>query len=226
MAKEFNRNMFVMLVTIMIGIITITYFIADIQKRSQIETLTTEHISEIQDIHSVNENFTDNFLQGVVKMDAARETREVSNYYFDFALFWYNTALRNTTSITKQQCIDNCTYAMTNYLVAYESFDLSKPFFETAKTYTEKDRYIEVLGYYVAFAQCGKNITMLRYNASQYLKYAAENMTSGAYNENMTMWMELFNETENLYGGEKEDYDDLKGQIDEYLFFDEIREEH
>ena len=226
MAKEFNRNMFVMLVTIMIGIITITYFIADIQKRSQIETLTTEHITEIQDIHSVNENFTDNFLQGVVKMDAARETREVSNYYFDFALFWYNTALTNTTNSSIQQCVDNCTDAMTNYLVAHESFGLSRPYFETAKTYTEKDRYIEVLGYYVAFAQSGQNITLLRYSASEYLKYAAENLTLGINNENVTMWMELFNETESLYKEEKEEYDGLKGQIDEYLFFDEIREEY
>ncbi|GAG05856.1 unnamed protein product, partial [marine sediment metagenome] len=157
----------------MIGIIVITYFVADIVRRSQIETLTTEYESEIEEIISMTENFTNNFLQGSVKMDSARETREVGNYYFDFALFWYSTALVNTTNSSIQQCTENCTDAMVQYLASYQKFGDSKPYFETAKTYT--DKYLVILGYYVAFAQSGMNITMLRYNASQYLKYAAEN---------------------------------------------------
>ena len=58
MAREFNRNMFIMLLAIMIGIIIITFFAADIIKRSEIETLQSEHTVEIKGIQSRNENFT------------------------------------------------------------------------------------------------------------------------------------------------------------------------
>jgi hypothetical protein len=214
-----------MLAAIMIGVIIITYFIADIQRRTEIETLTIEHVGEIQDITYKTENFTDYFLQGVVKIDAAREIREIANYYFDFALFWYQTTLSTQVNTTIDQCIDNCTIAMVNYLDSNYRFSEAKPFFSTAQQYTSRDKYIEVLGYYVSFAGSGQTITMLRYNASRYLKYAAENLSIGNI-ENVTIFMELFNETETLYQGAVGEYTEQKGQIDEYLFFDEIREEH
>jgi len=213
-----------MLIAIMLGVIVITYFIADIQRQTQIETLAVQHKTEIQDITYQTENFTDYFLQGTVKLDSAREIREIGNYHFDFALFWFTNALKNTTESLVQQCIDNCTSAMGFYLDSYQKFAESKPYFETATGYTERDKYIEILGYYGAFAQSGKNITLLRYNASQYLKYAVENLSLGQ-TENVSMLMELFNETEELYTSELGGYDELKDQIDGYLFFNEIREE-
>ena len=48
MAREFTKNMFVMLVAIMVGVFIITYFVADIINRSKIETLTTEHVAKIK----------------------------------------------------------------------------------------------------------------------------------------------------------------------------------
>jgi hypothetical protein len=45
-----------MMVAIMIGIIIITFFIADIVNQSRIETLTEEHVLEIHEIYSINEN--------------------------------------------------------------------------------------------------------------------------------------------------------------------------
>lgn len=222
--REFNRNMFVMLIAIMVGAVIITYFVADIVNRSTIETITTQHVTEIRDIYSVNENFTDNFLQGSIKMDSAREVREVGNYHFDFALFWYNTALSNLTNSSILNCIGNCTSAMVKYLTSHQRFDESKPYFETAKTFTDKDKYIEVLGYYTKFAQAGKNITMLRYYASKYLMSAAENLSLGNM-ENVSLLMDLFNETEELYEEELEEYEEYQDQIDGYLFFNEIREE-
>jgi len=87
-ARVFDRNMLIMLVAIMVGAVVITYFVADIVSKSKIDTLTIEHIVEIQDVQSKNENFTDNFLQGSIMMDSAREVREVANLNFDFALFW------------------------------------------------------------------------------------------------------------------------------------------
>lgn len=225
MAREFTRNMFIMLVSILIGIIIITYFVADIVNRSKIETLNLEHTAQIEDINSINENFTNFYLQGTIKMDAAREVREVGNYYFDFALFWFNNALVNRTTILLNRCIDNCTQAMITYLASYQKFNESKPYFETAKTYTKNARYIEVLGYYVGFAQAGRNITLLRYNASYFLKQAAENLSFGDLG-NFSVLLENFNQTEALYGDQVGGYNDYKDQIDQFLFFDSIREPH
>ena len=221
MARLFDRNMFVMMIAIMIGIIIITYFIADIVNQSKIETLTEEHFVEIDDINSRNENFTNHFLQGSVTIDSARETREIGNYYFDFALFWYSTALANMTNTSIDKCIENCWDAMNEYTTSYQKFGFSKPYFEDAKTYT--DQYDIILDYYLGFARAGQNITTLRYNASNYLRQIAENLTLGNM-ENLSLLMALFNETTGLYDDALEDYEDNKDQIDNYWFFSEDRE--
>ncbi|MFO7677284.1 MAG: hypothetical protein R6V50_02720 [Thermoplasmatota archaeon] len=221
MAKLFDRNMMVMLIAIMIGIVIITYFIADINRRSQIDTLTIEHKTEITDITSRNQNFTDNFLQGSLIMDRAREQREISNYYFDFALFWYNTGLQQENNTNLLYCAENCTVAMDKYLISYDSFNESKPLFQRALSFTDDHRYMEILDYYQKFADSGMTITLLRYNASKYLKSMAENITLG---HNVTDLFELFNETMMLYGMEIGGYLDFKNQIDLFLFFDPIRE--
>ena len=225
MAREFTRNMFIMLVSIMVGVGIITYFAADILNRTKIDTLTTAHIVEIEDINSKNENFTNYYLQGSIKIDSAREVRELGNYYFDFALFWFNNALRSTTERLINQCIDNCTQAMTSYLSSYQRFGESRPYFENAKNFTEKPRYLEVLGYYIGFSQAGERITLLRYNASSYLKQAAENLSLGN-TANLTTLLDHFNLTEELYGGQVGGYNDFRDQIDQFLFFDSIREPH
>ncbi len=62
MAREFTRNMFIMLVSIMVGVIIITFFVGDIMNRSKIDTLTEQHSIEISDINSRNENFTNYYL--------------------------------------------------------------------------------------------------------------------------------------------------------------------
>lgn len=214
-----------MLVAIMIGVIIITFFVADIINRSKIETLTIEHVGEIQDINSRNENFTNFYLQGSISMDSAREVREVGNYHFDFALFWFNNALINMSTSFIQKCIYNCTSAMDNYISSYGKFGESKPYFETALSYTDKDKYIEALGYYINFSLAGQYITLLRYNASRYLLQAAENLSFGNI-ANVTLLMENFTLTEDLYAEGLEGYEDLKNQIDDYLFFDPIREPH
>ncbi|MEM0492512.1 MAG: hypothetical protein QXS02_00925 [Candidatus Thermoplasmatota archaeon] len=229
MAREFTKNMLIMLISIMVGVVIITYFVADIVRRTQIETLTIEHAAEIQNINYRNENFTDHILQGTVKMDSAREIREVGNYYFDFALFWYTNAVSTYNNSIRvnycNRCITNCTEAMTNYLSSYDKFKISKPYFEKAKDYTDNDKYLELIGYYTSFAQAGINITMLRYNASVLLKKAAENLSLNNM-ENVTLLITLFNETEMLYAQQVAIYNTYKEQISEYLFFDTIREPH
>jgi len=223
MAREFTRNMFIMLVSIMGGVIIITFFVGDIMNRSKIDTLTEQHIIEISDINSRNENFTNYYLQGAVKMDSAREVREVANYYFDFALFWFNNALANQSKNLTKQCIDNCTNAMQKYLGSHENFGKSKPYFINARNYTNNSRYLEVLGYYIGFAGAGQNITMLRYNASDYLRRAAENLSFGN-RENVSILREMFNLTEQAYQGAQQEYQEFRYQIDGYIFFSTIRE--
>jgi hypothetical protein len=223
MAREFTKNMFIMLVSIMVGVIIITYFIGDIINRSAIETLTTQHISEIEGLNSRTENFTNYFLQGSIKMDSAREVREIANYYFDFARFWFYNALLTSNINLTTPCIENCTNAMEQYLISYENFGKSKPYFEQAQTYTNNSRYLEVLGYYVGFSIAGQNITMLRYNASDFLRRAAENLSLGNMG-NVTSLMENFTLLEEAYGGAEQEYNGYRGQIDGYLFFSEIRE--
>lgn len=225
MVRIFDRNMFIMLIAIMVGVIIVTYFFADIQRRTQIETLEVEHFTEISDIYERNQNFTDHFLQGSVKMDAGRETREVANYFFDFAMFWYNTALRDFNSTYIAQCIENCTSAMVQYLSSHESFQESKPLFIKAATFTNQSKYLEILGFYQLFAESGKNITMLRYQASEYLKHAVENLSSGDL-ENYTELIALFNDTLVLYDEAVGGYIEYKEQIDDFLFFSPIREEY
>jgi hypothetical protein len=223
MAREFTRNMFIMLVSIMVGVIIVTFFVGDIMNRSKIEILTEQHTIEISDINSRNENFTNYFLQGAVKLDSAREVREIANYYFDFALFWFNNALVNQSKNLTKQCIDNCTNAMQKYLGSHENFGKSKPYFMNARNYTNNSRYLEVLGYYIGFAGAGQNITMLRYNASDYLRRAAENLSFGNM-ENVTLLMENFTVIEQAYQEAQQQDQEYRYQIDGYIFFSTIRE--
>jgi hypothetical protein len=223
MAREFTRNMLIMLVSIMVGAVIITFFVADIVNRSKIDTLNIEHTVEIVDINNRNENFTNYYLQGSIKMDSAREVREIANYYFDFALFWFNNALANQSKNLTKLCISNCTKAMEQYITSFENFGKSQPYFEKARNYTNNTRYLEVLGYYIGFAHAGQNITMLRYNASDYLRRAAENLSFG-HMENVTALLQNFTAVEGVYQVALQQYEVYRGQIDGYLFFSEIRE--
>lgn len=222
-----------MLVAIMVGVIIITYFAADIQKRAQIATLTSEHISEISIIEGKNINFTNNFLQSSVLLDSAREDRAYGNYHFDIALLFYNSALSeknsSTFSLYTSRTIDNCTSAMENYLISHLNFLSAKSFFNGTKKYTNYEQYLELLDIYEGLTGSGARLTMLRYNASQYLKYLAENLTlvdgNVGFLTNVTDLMNLFNETMDLYEQESNVYNDYKKELSEYDIkgFDPIR---
>lgn len=212
-----------MLVSIMVGVVIITFFIGDIINQSRIDTITIQHVTEISDIHSRNENFTNYYLQGAVKMDSAREVREMGNYHFDFALFWFNNALANQSENLTKLCIDNCTDAMEKYLSAHENFGKSRPYFINAKNYTDNPRYLEVLGYYIGFADAGQNIAILRYNASDYLRRAAENLSFGNM-DLVVLLMDNFTFIEQTYQEALQQYQEYRYKIDGYIFFSTIRE--
>jgi len=224
MAREFTKNMFVMLFSIMIGAIIITYFVGDIIYRSDIETLTVQHTTEIESLEEMNINFTSHFLSSSVLLDKSREDRAFGNYHFDLAFLWFKTALVETNSSTmnvyKNRTIDNCTNAMENYLISHQNFNEAKKYFNETKLYTSYEKYLEILDLYVNLTSSGARLTMLRYNASQYLKYMAENLS---LDMNISALFELFNETMDLYDEELDIYEDYRDEIDEYEFFEEIR---
>ena len=230
MAKIFDRNIFIMLLSIMIGVIIITYFLADIKARSEEEEKYTVEIGNIQ---QKNFNFTSYFIKSSVILDKARENRAYGNYHFDLGLIWYQSALsvknNSTMNLYKNRGIDNCTNAMPNFYNSYLNFGEANEFFIETKTLTDNEKYIEILDIYVKLTNSGSNLTMLRYKASQYLKYLIENLTfdeeanNVTYSENVSELLDMFNGAIKDYQEEKGEYDDYEDEIDEYEFFDEKR---
>ncbi len=228
MAREFTRNMFVMLLTIMVGTIIIIYFVGDIINRSKIAELTAEHNIEITEFKGKSENFTSHFLKSSGVLDQAREDRAFGNYHFDLGLLWYQSAIseKNSTlmDLYKIRGITNCSEAMPQYINSYNNFLGAKLFFNETKSFTTYKIYIDLLDLYVNLTDAGSRLTMLRYNASRYLMYLTENLTYNAmYLGNMTEIFMLFNETMFAYGGVLDEFEDYQDIIDEYEFFDEQR---
>jgi len=231
MVKEFTKNMFVMLLAIMLGAVIVTYFVGDIVNRSKIETLTTQYEGEITSVKDRSENFTSHFLKSSVVLDQSREDRALGNYYFDLAYLWYETALseKNVSLLTiyKGRGIENCTYAMPVFYNAYLNFLDAKTYFNDTKAYT--DKYFDILDLYVNLTESGSRLTMLRYNASLYLMYLTENLTFNAvtntvvYLENVTGLLMIFQQTILEYKTELIVFENLQQDIDEYEFFEEIR---
>lgn len=235
MTRIFTRNMFIMLLSIMIGAIIITYFVADIQGRMKIETITTEHIAELTNLQSQNEKFTAYFLYSLGLIDQAREDRAFGNHHFDLALIWYRSALTSdnneTLKLYKNWATENCTNAMPNYINSHNNFiESGKKFIET-KTYTTHEKHSEIIDLYINLTASGTRLTMLRYNASMYLKQLTTNITfviqnntpSVMYMFDVTELMGLFNSTMSMYLLELELFEEIQEEIDEYPFFDEIR---
>ncbi len=233
MGREFTRNMFVMLLTIMLGAILITYFAADIVNQSTIETLTSQYQGELTNVKDRSENFTSHFLKSSVVLDQAREDRAFGNYHFDLAFLWYQSALseKNSTlmDLYKARGIDNCTNAMPYYYYSHLNFQDAKSYFNDTKQYSEV-KHLDILDLYINLTESGSRLTLLRYNATKYLGYLTENLTFNAetntvtYIENMTMIIEMFEEILGEYALELVIFEELKDEIDEYEFFDEQRE--
>jgi hypothetical protein len=215
----------------MIGVIIITFFIADIVSRSKIETLTTHYETEITTVKVKSENFTSNFIKSTVVLDQAREDRAYGNYHFDLGFLWYQSALSEKNGsvfyIYKMRGIDNCTNAIPNYYYSHLNFLEAKEYFNDTKSYTDVEKYQNILDIYINLTDSGSKLTMLRHNASKYLMYLLENLTfeeeGVIFLGNVTGLLELFNETMELYEDEMFMFWEFQDEIDEYEFFEEIR---
>jgi len=223
MVKIFDRNLFIMLIAIMIGAITITYFIADIVNQSKIENLNFEHNTEIITIEERNINFTSIFLESLVLLDSSREDRAFGNYHFDIAsLFYYRALIENDKSkmeLYKNITIDNCTKAMIKYFISNQNFIRTSSIFNNSKKYTDFNNYLILIDMYINLTKSGERLTMLRYNSSKYLRQLAENLTyvnGSAMLGNVTDLLDLFNESMMMYGEELIIYEEIEETIDEY----------
>lgn len=233
MGREFDKNIFVMLLAIMIGVIIITYFVADIVNRSKIETLTTQYEGEISTVKGKSENFTSHFLKSSVVLDQAREDRAFGNYHFDLAFLWYQSALSERNSslmdLYKARGVDNCTNAMPYYQNSHLNFEEAKKHFNGTKNFTSIEKYLTILDLYISLTSSGSRLTMLRYNASKYLMYLTENLTFNPDTNNVTYLVNvsgllmMFGETMEAYQEELENYEEIQDEIDEYEFFEEER---
>ena len=233
MVRIFSRNLFVMLLAIMVGVIIITSFAADIVNRSKLDTLTTYYEGEITTVKGKSENFTSNFIKSTVVLDQAREDRAFGNYHFDLGFLWYQSALSEDNgslfNLYKARGIVNCTDAMPNYIYSNLNFDEAQTYFSDTKSYTDIAKYITILDRYIELTGSGSRLTILRYNASKYLMYLLENLTfnentnEAIFLENVTGLMGLFEDTMGAYEEETDIYDDYQDEIDEYEFFEETR---
>lgn len=234
MNKTFDRNMFIKTAAAMIGVVIVTYFIADISHQSKIRELATRHNIEVETLQEKNKKFTSGFLESSVVLDSAREDRALGNYYFELASLFYSIALseKNSSMIIsyKNKTIYNCSEAMPKYLISHMNFIKASEFFNSTIQYTEKTNYIKLLKLYINLTESGARLTLLRYNASKYLKYLAENITivnnSAVLAENTTELMEMFNETMMIYGSELNNFEQQEREIEEYDIegFNPIRE--
>lgn len=233
MVRIFDRNILIMMLAIMVGAALVTFFVANIINDLEMTRVEEEHVTEITTINSKNENFTSRFIDSTVLLDQAREDRAVGDYNFDLALLWYTSALsekdNSTMELYKSRGIDNCTNAMPNYFNSYNNFIEANKYFDDTRSYTDYYKYLQIIDLYKDLTESGSKLTLLRCDACNYLKQLTENLTfniaSGnvTYLENVTMLLDMFEETLDSYGQELGNFEEINEEIDEYEMFDEIR---
>lgn len=236
MARTFDRNMFIMLLSIMIGAVIITFFIADLQFSSDRETLISQHSAEIDVMEQKNINFTTRFITSLGQLDRAREDRANGNYHFELALMWYTTALSETNETKMNSyrdiAIDNCSEAKIEYIVSQGNFGVSNQKFVQTKTYAH-EMYFDLLDLYINLTASGSKLTSLRAEAVTYLQYLNENLTMSEngtveFLENVTALQANFTIVMGYVGAEERVYGGIEEQIEsEYNIegFSEFREE-
>lgn len=231
MAREFDRNMFIMLLSIMVGVIIITYFAADIIRRAEIEEIEEKHIEEIETIEKKNINFTSSFLDSLTSLNLAKNYRmdgEI-NYQLADAFFDNVFSIKNESefNIYKSYITNNCSNAMYNFLNSYLNFNDSISNFNKSKKYTTYNVYLGLGDLYINYSKSGARLTSLRYNISKYLLWISENLTfvneSVGFLGNNSALMEKLSETLEDYLIEEEIFLGLEEEIDLYELYEPER---
>ncbi len=235
MPRIFDRNMFIMLFSIMLGVVIITFFVADIMARTSTEEeLTTKYTAEKRELEQKNANFTTRLLSSLSYFDKARELRSSGNYNFDLGYIWYNSALNEDENQTfnnyKNSTINHCVMSIENYSLGYDNFGVAKNMFINTLNYS--GQFSNLVNLYVNLSKSAAKLCTLRTTASNYLMALAENLTytngSATFMGNMSNLTELLNDTLAEYENELAEYNELEDLIEkEYniVGFSEIREE-
>ena len=237
MVKMFDRNMFIMMISIMVGVLIITFFIADLQRKGEIEELERVHSTEIKVLEEKNIDFTSSFLSSIGDLDRAREFRASGNYFFELGSIWYVSAWSENNAskmeVYKSWTIDNCSNAIIKFQHSYGNFVVANINFEKGKSLTSYQGYIDLIDLYMNLSLSGANLSSLRMQASNYLIYLAENVTfvegevAFIPDSNMSEILDLYNQTLEFYGNELEYYKGIEDEIEkEYdiIGFSEDRE--
>lgn len=231
MAKLFDKNMFIMMISIMIGVVIITFFIADINARTQEEE---KYQTQIENIEKQNVNFTTRLLSSLGYLEKARDSRATGEYHFDLSYLWYTTALVETDNNTfhkyKNSSLDNCTYSIYYYDISYDNFGVAQKMFLNTLNYTYG--FKDLVNLYVNLTRSGENLCKLRINTTIYIQSIVENMTfkDGGVNfsTNISNLTALLNESLSAFNNELEIYQGIESDIEkEYniVGFSEIREQ-
>jgi len=218
----------------MVGVIIITYFVADIMKNAELEKQAEEHKIEIKDLQTKNLNLLSNILSSIGDLIRSSNYRVTGNYYFDLASIWYTTALSETniSELEKYKTLiyDSCDDAIYNYNLSNVNYVVAKTKFQFTLTESTEE-FKDLIGLYVNLTDKGAELANLRANASIYLRYLAENVTiknnTVAFMTNITEVQELFNITVGLYGVLETEYSMIEEEIEkEYniIGFSEERE--
>ena len=234
MARIFDKNMFIMLLSVMIGVIIITYFIADIMKNSELEKQAEEFEVEIEDIQTRNINLLSNILSSIGDLIRSNTYRTEGNYHFDLASIWYSTVL-SETNLTEMESYKSLIYsacddAAYNYNLSSLNYEVANLKFQSVLTQSTEE-FKDLISLYINLTAKGSELAELRVDSSKYLKYLTENVTiknnSVTFLTNVTEIQELFNYSEMLIGQLEMQYGEMEEEIEkEYniIGFSEIRE--
>ena len=231
MKNVFDKNMFIMLLAIMIGAIIITYFFADIMRRSQIGKIEEKYTKEIESIEERNINFTSNFLDSLSSLTRAKNYRLDGEIKFQVSYAFYDNILSESNKTRfdyyKSYIIGNSSDAMYDFSISYLNFNDSITNFNHSKSYTEHGPYIELTDLYINYSKSGARLSLLRYNISKYLLWISENLTfvngTVGFLGNMSGLIDKLNDNLEQYILEEKIFLDLEEEIELYELYDPER---
>jgi hypothetical protein len=221
-----RKNLFLLLMSLIIIICLIGYFVSYNSHNSEIEKLNKLHLDEIQSIEEKNNNFNNVFLESQILEDSATRDRFLGKYHFDLALIFYNETLNQNNEIKmneyKNMTNSNCEIASKVYLTSSQNYKISNTFFNKSKSYTENINYLKVIDIYIELTKSGEKLSLYRYNSSILLKQLTDNITyiDGLVDQgNVTIILNLLYQNLTYYNQELIIYEELLDEIEEIDLF-------
>lgn len=221
-----RKNLMLVIMTLIIIICLIVYFVSYNNYNSEIKYLNKLHLDEIQSIEEKNNNFNNVFLESLILEDSSTRDRLLGNYHFDLALIFYNETLNQNDEIKmneyKNITNSNCEIAIKVYLISSQNYKISNTFFNKSKNYTENINYLNLIDIYINLTKSGEKLSSYRYNSSILLKQLTDNITyidGSADQGNVTIILNLFYQNLTFYNEEIVIYEELLDNIEEFDLF-------